>query len=130
MKMAEILREETEKIKSEIMNNLPEEFLAKLEKGRANEVRNKIRLSVQAIFAWFGIGIELDITPIRVDSNDPEDERRKFDVQRTNASLQKIYQLPPELKKLPFELPVLTDEDLNPGEEEKNVKKVSKKSAT
>lgn len=116
--MKKILQKETEKLKEEVLKDLPEKFLKSLEKGRANEVRNKIEISVRAIFAWFEVGVEIDITPIRVveESNTPPDPKtteQAATIQSTTMRLQKIYQLPQELRKLPFELPEVSETENN-----------------
>lgn len=106
------LAKETEKIKKEILEEMPEKFLKevgkKMEAGRKNEIRNQIRISVRAIFAWFEAGIEVDITPIRVaqDATTTEQQSATIEsIEKTNDRLREIYQLPPEIKKLPFQLP-------------------------
>lgn len=130
--MKKILQKETEKLKEEIIKDLPENFLKKnLEKGRANEVRNKIEISVRAIFAWFEVGVEIDITPIRVveESNTPPDPKtaeQAATIQGTTMRLQKIYQLPQELRKLPFELPEVSEIENNNSSPQEKVQKAKK----
>lgn len=116
-KIKQVIEEEISKVKDEILKNLPDEILkrSKLEEGRKNEIRNQIKISLRAIFGWFEIGVELDITPIRTTQPEgvPETEKKKIDVvQRANFELREIYKLPPEMKKLPFGL---SDEDDEPN---------------
>lgn len=106
------LEKETAKIKKEILEELPDKFIKgldkKIEAGRKNEIRNQVRVSVRAIFAWFEAGIEIDITPIRVTNGTNEPEKNAESVraiEQTNQRLGEIYRLPPEVKKLPFTLP-------------------------
>lgn len=113
----EIWENEAKKIKNEILEELPERCLKKFKKqdqGRKNEIRNQISISIQTIFAWLEIGIEVDITPVRVDNPDgvPDQEVGQIAmIQETNAKLQEIYKLPKELKQLPFKLPKLLESD-------------------
>lgn len=108
----ETLTKETNKIKEEILDDMPEKLLKdfgkKLEDGRKNEIRNQIRISVRTVFAWFEADIKVDITPIRVADqvNKSEKELKMITaIEETNERLQTMYQLPSEIKKLPFKLP-------------------------
>jgi len=111
-KIIEALEEETENIKREILDTLPDKFLQghgkKIDDGRKNEIKNQIRISVRAIFCWFEAGIEVDITPVRVADGAEKsagETKAIAEVKRTNKQLRMIYELPPELRKLPFALP-------------------------
>jgi hypothetical protein len=111
-KIKDIFKDETEKLKKEILETLPDKLLAgqkTIEKGRSNEIKNQIRCSMKAIFKWFEIGIEVDITPIRVPvpadtkSSTTEIEILK-NIQDVNTKLSEVYKLPLAERKLPFEL--------------------------
>ena len=67
-KLKQIFEEEINKVKEEILKELPDKILekSKLEKGRRYEIRNQINISLKAIFGWFEMGVELDITPVRM----------------------------------------------------------------
>lgn len=121
------LKKETEKIKEEILKDLPANFLKQLDKGRANEIRNQIRISVKAIFAWFEAGIEIDITPIRVNNTEnaanAEEGEKVNSIREAGIKLRKIYKLPIELRKLPFSLPEPKVEDETPETTEEEGKK-------
>lgn len=102
------LEKETEKIKQEILEELPKKFLKKLEPARGNEIKNQIKMSIKAIFAWIELGIEIDITPVRVNNPDitpdSKEGQKMTTIQEANVKLQDIYKLPKELKQLPFKL--------------------------
>lgn len=111
-KIKDTLKEETENIKREILEEMPDKFVEglnkKLDEGRKNEIRNQIRIGVHAIFAGFEAGVEIDVTPIRVETEgEPSAKETKMvaAIEKTNAQLKAIYELPPEMKKLPFALP-------------------------
>ena len=109
--MIEIWNRESGKMKNAILEELPERILKefkKIEDGRKNEIRNQIKIGIKTIFAWLEVGIEIDITPVRVDSSENMTKKEITQiksVQQTNATLREIYKLPKELKKLPFKLP-------------------------
>lgn len=99
---------ETEKVKQEILEELPKKLLRELTHTKENDIKSKIHIGIKAIFAWFELGIEVDITPIRIENlNVAEDEEtisKVGAIQETNSKLQEIYKLPKEQKKLPFSL--------------------------
>ena len=105
---------------------MPERCLKEFKKqdlGRKNEIRNQISISIGTIFAWIEIGIEMDITPVRVDSPDgvlDQEVGQIATIQETNAKLQEIYKLPKELKQLPFKLPKLQESDTEGKNEEED----------
>lgn len=136
-KLEAVLDEEAEKIKIEILDELPDKILKdsghKLEDGRRNEVRNQIRASLKAVFGWFELGIEIDVTPVRIAPGEnteatPQDPKaieiaNKIGI--ANDRLRPIYELSPELLKLPFQLPAPEDTETEP-EPKKEAKPVAK----
>lgn len=124
-----VFEREAEKLKKEILDDLPEKCLDKYKKddnGRRNEIRNQIAISIKAIFAWFEVGIEVDITPIRVEvEGEPttKETRQIQIIEQVNEKLGQIYKLPIEDRKLPFQLP----EPVKTIEEISVVKKTTKK---
>ncbi len=112
--MKAILQKETENIKKQIVDELPNEFLKNLKKERSNEIKNSIGISINAIFHWIQVGIKIDITPIRLNAENasPESKKQGSFVRDTNAKIQEIYKLPEELRKLPFNLPEAKQSEL------------------
>jgi len=129
--MKKLLLKETEKIKQEVLDDLPQNFLKRVDKHRANEIRNKIGISINMIFHWITIGISLDITPIRVPDNPtpaPEIQKILEEIKRTNLKLEEIYKLPLEQKQLPFTLPSEQSEQKDiPTESSKKEEVIDKK---
>lgn len=122
VKIKKALEEEIALIKKEIEEELPQRIVDQyagknLSKERKNEIRNHIRAKAKLIFTWFEIGIEIDIIPVKLESNDdtPEQdaEAKKVlsEIKTTNQLLKKIYDLPSEIKKLPFPLDAEDNED-------------------
>lgn len=112
--MKKIIDKEINSVKKEIESTLPDKIMEKatvnLSVERKNEVRNHIRAKMKLIFAWFEIGIEVDVIPVRVPNSTEDTEATgknnelAIAVKETNKLLTKIYNLPPEVKQLPFAL--------------------------
>jgi hypothetical protein len=101
------LEHEAERIKKEIIETLPSKILEKFDGHRKHELAKQIKVSINAVFLWFHIGIEVDVTPVRLPETEEKsttDKELSETINRTNQNLQNIYTLPAELKKLPFEL--------------------------
>lgn len=107
------ISQEADKIKEEIIEKLPEEIIKKpdfklKDEGRKNEIRIAIKGCVRAVFAWFELGIEVDITPLRPSNEGEENIKEMKDFnnfKETSLKLREIYKLPLEIRKLPFKLP-------------------------
>lgn len=113
-KMKKVVEEEIQSIKGELEDTLPEKIMefasTDIENGRKNEIRNSVKARIKILTAWFELGIEVDIVPLRIETSDlTEDESVKQnqvlnEIKNTNKLLEKIYELPQEDKKLPFRL--------------------------
>lgn len=114
-KIKKALEEDVLLVKKDIEDTLPDQIMEKasptLDQGRKNEIRNNIRAKLKVVIAWFELGIEVDIVPVRLESTntDPEQVVRQTEVltaiNTTNQLLKKVvYALPPESRKLPFRI--------------------------
>lgn len=110
-----IIDKDINAIKKEIEEKLPQAIVDKyankdLKEERKNEIRNHIRAKAKLIFSWFEIGIEVDIVPVRVlnETSTPEQKEEIknviSEIRTTNHLLQQVYNLPLEIKRLPFKL--------------------------
>ena len=103
-------------IKNEITEKLPSELIKLAHKDipeqRKNEIKNQLSIKINAMFHWFQLGVEIDVIPVRpevsVTEIDSEETKQHsallMEVKQINQSLQKIYELPLEQKKLPLKL--------------------------
>lgn len=118
-----VFKKEAEKLKAQILEQLPEQTLEQFkgDKAARNLIRNKVSVAVRLVFGWFEAGIQVDVTPVRVE-NPPEATEENVKVleaiKETSNRLREIYLLPPDARKLPFELPA-PDEDKAKGSEKK-----------
>jgi hypothetical protein len=110
-----VYEEEAEILKREILDELPEKILEAIPKkitdeGRRNEIKIALHGSLKSVFGWFEAGIEVDITPVRLDLEErsaltAKEIKLSQNVGEVNRRLQKIYRLPAADRKLPFALP-------------------------
>ncbi len=113
-----IIEDDIKAIKTEIEEGLPEKIISTvqstLDVGRKNEIRNQIKAKIKVVFAWFEVGVEIDVVPIRLeqsgDTNEVPDQIKTQQVELlknikdVNYKLSEIYKLPTDVKKLPFKL--------------------------
>lgn len=114
--MKKAFNDEINRIRKRVIDELPKEILKKHKKESDNDLSTRIRFAIKAVFRWIEIGIELDVTPIRLKSSEEltegSEERDKL-IKDTNSEISEIYDLPIEQKKLPFEIP--EEKDIETG---------------
>lgn len=121
-----LLDNQIKKLRNEITDEIPEKVMKaakvkKFDNGIDKEIRNQIRASLKVILGWLQVGIELEVTPIRVKDAAAEKPTDKKEAEmlataaKTNLTLREIYKLPLEVRALPPG--ILTPDDKTAGEE-------------
>ncbi len=105
------LEKEIENAKNDILEKLPEKIIKGLNKKDRknartdNEIKTQVKIAVNIMFQWLKIGVEVDITPIRLErviAEQPEKYKTtEKEMRTTNLKLMDIYELPPAIKELP-----------------------------
>lgn len=109
------IQKEIQSLKEDILEELPKKIVEeqcskKIDAARKNELKNKVRIVLKAIFGWFELGIEIDVTPVRAITENEETQTPKAtstiqnNIMAFNNRHTAIYNLPDENRKLPFRL--------------------------
>lgn len=120
-----LIDEQIKKLRDEITNEMPDRIMkaakVKLKDDRSNEVRNQIRASLKVVLAWLQVGIELEVTPVRVQETktaegapDAKEVELLATASKTNFKLREIYKLPPAVRALPPGLLSESESPVNP----------------